>query len=339
MRISDLYGIRDLARNLFMSSPKPCTLVRSRWSRHGRAGQRMPGRGDSIAARAQGTTNQPCGAKRMSESAQKKLLRVRPPRVRITYDVHTNGAIEKRELPFIVGIFADLTGDRDPDAAAPVPVAMKERRIVDIDRDNFNEVLRQSVPRVLLKDVDNVLPGGSGKLAGEVVVFESISDFDPVAVVRKVKVLNEVFEQRKALRGRTGPRRSERRRRHDPGRRREGDRNQRRLVGRCRHQAQRRLPREGRDLQGHARQGLRGPCRSGDRHQGRQRQRRQGPGRRAVDRPRGRRDRQGVERAAVAGHAQRALQGTWRRPGARSTTWCRVPRPARSSSCACSTPR
>lgn len=160
----------------------------------------MPGGRDSLAARAQGTTNQPCGAKRMSESAQKKLLRVRPPRVRITYDVHTNGAIEKRELPFIVGIFADLTGDRDPDAAAPVPVPMKERRIVDIDRDNFNEVLRQSMPRVLLKDVDNVLPGGTGKLAGEVVVFESIADFDPVAVVRKVKALNEVFEQRKALR-------------------------------------------------------------------------------------------------------------------------------------------
>jgi hypothetical protein len=88
--------------------------------------------------------------KRMSESAQKKLLRVRPPRVRITYDVHTNGAIEKRELPFIVGIFADLSGDRDPEATAPVPVEMKERRIVDIDRDNFNEVLRQSVPRVVL---------------------------------------------------------------------------------------------------------------------------------------------------------------------------------------------
>ena len=160
----------------------------------------MPGGRDSIAVRAQGTTNQPCGAKRMSESAQKKLLRVRPPRVRITYDVHTNGAIEKRELPFIVGIFADLSGDRDSEATAPVPVDMKERRIVDIDRDNFNEVLRQSVPRVLLKDVDNVLPGGTGKLAGEVVVFESISDFDPIAVVHKVKVLSDVFEQRKALR-------------------------------------------------------------------------------------------------------------------------------------------
>lgn len=136
----------------------------------------------------------------MSESVQKKLLRVRPPRVRITYEVHTNGAIEKRELPFIVGIFADLSGDRDPDANPPIPPDMKDRKIVDIDRDNFNEVLKQSKPRVSLKDVDNVLPGGSGKLVGEVIVFESLADFEPIRVVSKVKALDEVFLQRKWLR-------------------------------------------------------------------------------------------------------------------------------------------
>jgi type VI secretion system ImpB/VipA family protein len=125
----------------------------------------------------------------MSESTQKKLLRVRPPRVRITYDVHTNGAIEKRELPFIVGIFADLSGDRDPNASPLVPPDMKDRKIVDIDRDNFNEVLKQSGPRVVLKNVDNVLPGGSGKLSGRVIMFESLSDFEPINVVRKVDVL------------------------------------------------------------------------------------------------------------------------------------------------------
>lgn len=135
----------------------------------------------------------------MSESVQKKLLRVRPPRVRITYDVHTNGAIEKRELPFIVGIFADLSGDRDPDASPAVPPDMKERKIVDIDRDSFNEVLKQSAPRVALKDVDNVLPGGTGKLTGAI-VFESLSDFDPIRVVDKVGALDEVFQQRKLLR-------------------------------------------------------------------------------------------------------------------------------------------
>lgn len=136
----------------------------------------------------------------MVESVQKKLLRVRPPRVRITYDVHTNGAIEKRELPFIVGIFADLSGDRDPTAATPVPPDMKDRKFVDIDRDNFNDVLKHSVPRVSLASVDNVLPGGTGKLAGRVIVFESMSDFDPIRVVGKVDELNAVFLQRKILR-------------------------------------------------------------------------------------------------------------------------------------------
>lgn len=135
----------------------------------------------------------------MSESVQKKLLRVRPPRVRITYDVHTNGAIEKRELPFIVGIFADLSGDRDGSATPLVPPDMKERKIVDIDRDNFNEVLKQSKPRVLLNDVDNLL-AGTGKLAGAVLVFESLADFEPINVVKKVDVLDKVFQQRKVLR-------------------------------------------------------------------------------------------------------------------------------------------
>lgn len=136
----------------------------------------------------------------MSESMQRTLLRVRPPRVRITYDVHTNGAIEKRELPFIVGIFADLSGDRDSDADPKVPPEMKDRKIVDIDRDNFNAVLKQSVPRVLLKDVDNVIAGDGTKLVSSVLVFETLADFEPIRVVGKVDVLAEVFKQRKLLR-------------------------------------------------------------------------------------------------------------------------------------------
>jgi len=136
----------------------------------------------------------------MTESTQKRLLRVRPPRVRITYDVHTNGAIEKRELPFIVGIFADLSGDRDSEAVPTFPLAMKDRKIVGIDRDNFDEVLKQSKPRVVLADVDNVLPGGSGKLAGRVIVFERLSDFEPISVVLKVDELKTVYNERKTLR-------------------------------------------------------------------------------------------------------------------------------------------
>jgi type VI secretion system protein ImpC len=138
----------------------------------------------------------------MSESIQKKLLRVRPPRVRITYDVHTNGAIEKRELPFVVGIFADLSGDRDPNPADPKAALpeYRDRKIVDIDRDNFNEVLKQSVPRVELKTVKNVLPGSDGSALKGAVVFESMTDFEPVNVVRKVPVLDAIYQQRKLLR-------------------------------------------------------------------------------------------------------------------------------------------
>ncbi|NOT89650.1 MAG: type VI secretion system contractile sheath large subunit [Lysobacter sp.] len=138
----------------------------------------------------------------MSESIQKKLLRVRPPRVRITYDVHTNGAIEKRELPFVVGIFADLSGDRDPNPADPKAALpeYKDRKIVDIDRDNFNEVLKQSVPRVNLKTVNNVLPGGDGSPLKGALVFESMTDFEPINIVHKVPVLDRVFQQRKLLR-------------------------------------------------------------------------------------------------------------------------------------------
>lgn len=138
----------------------------------------------------------------MSESIQKKLLRVRPPRVRITYDVHTNGAIEKRELPFVVGIFADLSGDRDPSPADPKAALpeYRDRKIVDIDRDNFNEVLKQSVPRVELKTVRNVLPGSDGSALKGAVVFESMTDFEPINVVHKVPVLDAIYQQRKLLR-------------------------------------------------------------------------------------------------------------------------------------------
>ncbi len=140
----------------------------------------------------------------MSESIQKKLLRVRPPRVRITYDVHTNGAIEKRELPFVVGIFADLSGDRDPLATTLVPPEYKDRKIVEIDRDNFNEVLKQSVPRVNLAKIADVLttvaadapkPTLSGALA-----FTSMDDFEPIRVVHKVPMLEAIYQKRKSLR-------------------------------------------------------------------------------------------------------------------------------------------
>ena len=89
----------------------------------------------------------------MAESVQKWLERNRPPRVKITYDVETGGAIEKLELPFIVGVLADLSGDRDPGKEfAPY----KQRQMVPIDRDNFNDVMKTLSPRVTLGHVPRI---------------------------------------------------------------------------------------------------------------------------------------------------------------------------------------
>src|SRR5438132_5242893 len=93
-----------------------------------------------------------------AESLQKKLDRVRRPRVQITYDVETNGAMEKVELPFVVGVMADLSG-QPKEALRP----MKERKFVPIDRDNFNDVLARATPRLALK-VQNRLTNEDSKL-------------------------------------------------------------------------------------------------------------------------------------------------------------------------------
>lgn len=119
----------------------------------------------------------------MVESIQQALTRVRPPRVKITYDVETGGAIEKVELPFIVGIFADLTGDRDP-AVKPSPI--NQRKLVDIDRDNFDNVLASCAPRAEISDIPNVLPGGSGNLSGAI-SFHCFDDFEPMALLKQNK--------------------------------------------------------------------------------------------------------------------------------------------------------
>ena len=129
----------------------------------------------------------------MSQSLQHKLDRVRRPRVQITYDVETNGAMRKVELPFVVGILADLSGQ--PSVALP---AMKERKFVNIDRDNFNDVLARAAPRLALK-VENKLTGdGETKLAAEL-NFKSIDDFEPARVASQVAPLKELLDMRLRL--------------------------------------------------------------------------------------------------------------------------------------------
>jgi type VI secretion system protein ImpB len=129
----------------------------------------------------------------MSESLQHKLDRVRRPRVQITYDVETGGAMQKTELPFVVGVMADLSG-QPKEALRP----LKERKFANIDRDNFNDILERSAPRLAMK-VDNKLTGeGDSKLAVEL-NFKHIDDFEPARVAEQVPALKELMEMRGRL--------------------------------------------------------------------------------------------------------------------------------------------
>jgi type VI secretion system protein ImpB len=126
------------------------------------------------------------------ESTQHKLDRIRPPRVHITYDVEIGDAIEMKELPFVVGVLADLSGKPD----APLP-RVKDRKFVEIDRDNFNAVLRGMQPRLAFR-VDNKLTDDDTKLGLEL-RFNSLDDFEPEAVVNQVEPLRKLIETRRQL--------------------------------------------------------------------------------------------------------------------------------------------
>lgn len=126
------------------------------------------------------------------ESLQQKLLRVRPPRVKITYDVETGGAIEKKELPFVVAVLSNLSGK--PATALP---KLKDRKFVEIDRDNFNDVLAGSAPRVAFQ-VANTLAGDGSKMNVEL-NFREMGDFEPVEVIKQVEPLRKLFEARQRL--------------------------------------------------------------------------------------------------------------------------------------------
>jgi type VI secretion system protein ImpB len=126
------------------------------------------------------------------ESIQKKLGRVRPPRVHITYDVETGGAIEKRELPFVLGVLADLAGQPDK----PLP-ELKTRRFTDVDPDTFDRVLEKVEPRLAFK-VDNELTDDDTKLSVEL-RFKKLEDFEPQNVVNQIEPLRKLLEERNRL--------------------------------------------------------------------------------------------------------------------------------------------
>jgi type VI secretion system protein ImpB len=128
----------------------------------------------------------------MAESNQKKLSRIRPPRVQITYDVEIGDAIQMKELPFVAGILADLSGK--PAEALP---KLKDRKFVEIDRDNFNDVLAACAPRLTMR-VDNKLANDDTKLNVEL-NFREIDDFGPVAVIKQIEPLRKLFDARQRL--------------------------------------------------------------------------------------------------------------------------------------------
>jgi len=127
------------------------------------------------------------------ESIHSKLSRVRKPRVHITYDVETEGNAVKKELPFVVGVMGDFAG-HNTQALKP----LKDRRFVQIDRDNFDEVLKRMNPKLNFK-VANKLAGDGSEFAVDL-EFKSMQDFEPAAIVRQVEPLEKLMATRNKLR-------------------------------------------------------------------------------------------------------------------------------------------
>lgn len=130
----------------------------------------------------------------MADSTQKKLERVRPPRIQISYEVETGGAIEMKELPFLMGVLGDFSGS----PAEPLP-RLKERKFAEITPDNFDDTLASMKPRLEFT-VENKLSedADAPKLAVEL-NFRSMDDFSPEAVAKQVKPLRELLELRTEL--------------------------------------------------------------------------------------------------------------------------------------------
>ena len=129
----------------------------------------------------------------MAKGVHSKLSRVRKPRVHITYDVETGGALEHKELPFVVGVMGDFSGD----PTQPLR-PLKDRKYVQIDRDNFNDVMARMTPGLNLK-VENTLKGDGSEI-GVQLKFNSMEDFEPGKVARQVEPLRKLLETRDKLR-------------------------------------------------------------------------------------------------------------------------------------------
>ena len=129
----------------------------------------------------------------MPESIQQKLKRVRKPRVHITYDVETEGATVVKELPFVMGVLGDFSGH--PTKELP---PLEDRRFVEIDRDNFDDVMKRMTPALNLR-VENTIADDGSEMAVEL-QFNALSDFEPANVVKQVEPLRKLLDTRNRLR-------------------------------------------------------------------------------------------------------------------------------------------
>ncbi|AEK59913.1 type VI secretion protein [Collimonas fungivorans] len=126
------------------------------------------------------------------ESTQKRLQKVRPPRVQMTYDVEIGDAIEQKELPFVMGVIGDFSGKSEV-----AQTKLKDRKFVNIDNDNFDEVMKGVEPRAAFR-VPNHLSDAGGEF-GVDLKFKSIDDFRPEAVVQQIEPLKQLLEARTKL--------------------------------------------------------------------------------------------------------------------------------------------
>lgn len=126
------------------------------------------------------------------ESAQKRLQRVRPPRVQLTYDVERGDAVELKELPFVVGAIGDFAAQSEQSQAR-----LRDRKFVSVDLDNFDDVMSGLAPRAAFR-VANRLTEGGGELAVDL-RFSRFADFRPEAVVEQVEPLRKLMEVRSRL--------------------------------------------------------------------------------------------------------------------------------------------
>ncbi len=125
-------------------------------------------------------------------SIQRELTKVRPPRVMITYDVHVGNATVKKELPFVVGVIGDFSGD----PTKPLK-RLGERNFIEIDRDNLNQVMARMTPGLNLR-VENTLEGDGSELSVQL-KFNDMKDFEPTRIIEQVAPLKQLMEVRQKL--------------------------------------------------------------------------------------------------------------------------------------------